>query len=67
MAKIIRYAGVSYATEEHRALGVLPADRWWQLNAAARMQSGLWGALLLVQGSHSTMGEKRGEYPSMLR
>lgn len=59
VAQINRYARVSYIAEEHGALGVPPSDRWWQSNAAARMQSGLWGALLL--------GERRSDYPSRLR
>ena len=56
VAEINGYMGVSYITEEHTALGVLPTDRWWQSNAAAQMQGGLWGALLLAPGSHRTMG-----------
>ena len=51
LAKINRYVRVSYITGKQRAPGVLPADWWWQSNAAARVQSGLWGELLLAPGA----------------
>ena len=47
LAKINRL-GVSNITKENGDHGVLPSDRWWQSNSAARVQSGLWGALLLA-------------------
>ena len=67
VARINRHVRVSYVAEGHRAPDVLPADRWWQLNAASRMQSGIWGTLLLAPGGYSTLEEKRGNYPSRLR